>query len=117
LDTALGLEQQQVERVREQARTIVYYQPPAIPASMMDQYPFLIPDALSETYGFGSLVSMNEISSALCYRRLLWKHVIEQFTAVREVTSGNPYWLRFEVKLDFAVICRLRQRTQDLVTR
>jgi hypothetical protein len=84
---------------------------------MMENYTFLIPDALGETYGLGSIVGMNEISSALKYRRILWKHVIEQFSTVREATSGNPYQLRFETRLELEFLCRFRQRTQDLVIR
>jgi hypothetical protein len=117
LDVALLREQEEIARLRTEARSALRTQPPPAFAWAMDNYTFLIPESEKDAYGLGDLVAMTQISEALRYRPLLWRRMIERFTTVREAPSEDPYVMRFEVSLDLSYYCRYRRRIQDLVTR
>jgi hypothetical protein len=117
LDAALRYERRQADRIREDAKMAFFTRPPETFATLMEDYTFLVPESLKETYGIGMIIGLSDISSALKYRRSLWRQMIEQFTTVKEAPSDDPYVLKFEVNLDLSFFCRYRQRIQDLVTQ
>jgi hypothetical protein len=117
LDVALRNEQREVARIRGEAQAAFLIRPPQPLARAMEQYTFLTPESEKDSYGLGGLVAVSEISAALKYRKILWRHFIEQSTTVREAVSENPHDLRFQVSLDLSYFCRYRQRIADLVTQ
>lgn len=116
LDVALRLEQEETEKLRNEARGAFRTQPPDPMAWAMENYTFLTPESEKQAYGLGDLVAMSEISLALKYRTLLWRSFFEHFTRVKEAPSNDPEVVRFEVSLDLSYYCRYRRRVQDLVT-
>jgi hypothetical protein len=110
------MEQQQVEDFRKKAHLAFATQPPTEFAALMDDYTFLVPESSSEMYGTGKVVGFSDISSALKFRKQLWRVFVEEFSTVKEAPSENPDVLRFQVTLDLSYFCRFRQRVSDLLT-
>ncbi len=116
LDAAFRMEQQQVEDARKKARLAFVTQPPTEFAALMDRYTFLVPESARDMYGTGKVVGFSDISSALKYRKQLWRVFLEEFSAVKEAPLENLDVVRFQVTLDLSYFCRFKQRVSDLQT-
>jgi hypothetical protein len=117
LDEALAREETAVASIREDAKRYFLEHRHETLDRLRARYTFLIPDAVKERLGLGTLYFTSRISEALRYRSYLWKQYIERYTKVEEAPSRDPYTLRFKVALDLAVFCQYRQLTDDLVTQ
>jgi len=116
LDLALEREKLWVQRIRNEAREYFRSSPSEDLVRMMQDYTFLMPEAIREGWGLGDLDGMSGISMAVKYRRYFWKVYLEKFTTVKEAAGGDPYTMRFEVDLDLGMFCRYRQPMWNLVT-
>jgi hypothetical protein len=115
LDMALEHEQVSVRRIREKARAYFRTNPPPDLERMMQEYTFLIPQAMKEKWSPGELLGLSEISAAVKYRRHYWELYLEKFTTAKEAAGRDPYTMRFEVELDLAIFCGYRQPVRNLV--